>query len=157
MNQRDAGLAALAAVLALAATACSAASEPEAAGTLEQPVIRGELSTDDQNSAVLIWNSRTAGWCSGAVVAPTLILTARHCLFNYVAQGDNFVECNESGLVSRVTGAYSPETLSVSIGKEVGKNLKESAVGINIYSGQQSSPFTMVSMWLSRLNPLTKR
>lgn len=137
MNQRDAGLAALAAVLALAATACSAASEPEAAGTLEQPVIRGELSTDDQNSAVLIWNSRTAGWCSGAVVAPTLILTARHCLFNYVAQGDNFVECNESGLVSRVTGAYSPETLSVSIGKEVGKNLKESAVGINIYSGSE--------------------
>jgi hypothetical protein len=123
--------------VALGASACALPVEPDPSGTWREPIIHGELTSDEQNSTVLIWNSRQLSWCTGAVIAPTLVMTARHCLFSFTAGRNNYVECNESGLVSPVEGAFPPASLSVSVGKEAGRNLEEVALGINVYSGSE--------------------
>ncbi len=126
----------LAALSALAAFGCSG---PESAGSgatglYTEAVVNGELSGDDQNSVVLIYNNLLSKWCTGAVVAPTLVLTARHCLFNYKSGPNNIVKCDEQGGVSQVYDSFDPAKLTVSIGKERGPNLVPEAVGVEIYS-----------------------
>lgn len=129
----------LSALLPLAAAAVFSCSAPEAAdesgtATRAEAVVNGELSGDDQNSVVLIYNNLHSKWCTGAVVAPTLVLTARHCLFNYKAGANNIVKCDEQGGVSQVYDSYDPAKLTVSIGKERGPNLVPEAIGVDIHS-----------------------
>lgn len=127
------------AVLALLGLAgCSAPEATLAAdtGTRTEAVVNGELSEEDQNSAVLIWNNVRSTWCTGAIVAPTLVLTARHCLFRYQAGPNNIIKCNEQGDVSQVYAAYDAEDFTVSIGEEVGPDLEIEATGVKIYSSE---------------------
>jgi hypothetical protein len=115
---------------------CSApeATESREMNTRAEAVVNGELSGDDQNSAVLIYNNMISEWCTGAVVAPTLVLTARHCLFNYKSGPNNIVKCDEQGQVSQVYDSFDPAKLTVSIGKERGPNLVPEAIGVDIHS-----------------------
>ncbi|MDQ2645342.1 MAG: trypsin-like serine protease [Myxococcota bacterium] len=126
----------LAALSALALLGCSApeTAESGATGLYTEAIVNGELSGDDQNSVVLIYNNLLSTWCTGAVVAPTLVLTARHCLFNYKSGPNNIVKCDEQGSVSQVYDSFDPALLTVSIGKERGPNLVPEAIGVDIYS-----------------------
>ena len=130
--------AALVALGGLGTVACSApeATDDAASGARTEAVVNGELSSDDQNSVVLIYNNLLSKWCTGAVVAPTLVLTARHCLFNYKSGPNSIVRCDEQGGVSQVYDSYDPALLTVSIGKERGPNLVPEAVGVDIHSSE---------------------
>jgi hypothetical protein len=129
---------ALFAALGLAGCSAPEATDPIDTNTRVEAVVNGELSDEDQNSAVLIWNNVHSSWCTGAIVAPTLVLTARHCLFRYQAGPNNIIKCNEKGDVSKVYDASDPADFTVSIGNQVGPDLTVEAVGAEIYSSEDA-------------------
>ncbi len=93
-----------AAALALgsATLACGRPGEggglPEALlGSLDQPIIGGALdeSTSGVVGLALDLGTRVAGHCSGTLIAPNLVLTARHCVaFTETANDEGIVECD---------------------------------------------------------------
>jgi trypsin len=66
-------------------------------GQVAQPIIGGEL--DEATSGVvglaLDFGGRIAGHCSGTLIAPNLVLTARHCVaFTESRDAEGVVECD---------------------------------------------------------------
>jgi MYXO-CTERM domain-containing protein len=84
---------------AVATPACSvpAPSPAEATGTAREGVIRGKNSPTSQDAVVLIFffdqSSGMGGACTGTLLAPNLVLTARHC----VADTDEYAACDADG------------------------------------------------------------
>jgi MYXO-CTERM domain-containing protein len=77
---------ALVAILAFGTTACSsegAAGEADAAhvGRTSSAVIKGTSSPASQDSVVML-QMTGGGFCSGTLIAPNVVLTARHCVTN---------------------------------------------------------------------------
>jgi hypothetical protein len=73
------------------------ASPESQLGQVTQPIIGGEL--DEATSGVvglaLDFGGRIAGHCSGTLIAPNLVLTARHCVaFTGDADAEGVVECD---------------------------------------------------------------
>ena len=73
------------------------ASPESQLGQVAQPIIGGEL--DEATSGVvglaLDFGGRIAGHCSGTLIAPNLVLTARHCVaFTGDADAEGVVECD---------------------------------------------------------------
>ena len=96
-------------VLASIGTASCVA--PDSTGAAQLAIVGGADSTSDDDSAVLIIShdpSRDSGgnmfyeFCTGTLVAPNLVLTARHCLS--ALDGTDFT-CTQSGMVTAGTGA----------------------------------------------------
>jgi hypothetical protein len=115
-----------------AALACGDRLEPSVLGTATNAVVRGGPSSDDQNAVVLIVSESFGNWCTGTVVAPHLLLTARHCLFDSVL-GENFFALCEGGVGAQVLGAPPPESFAVYFGKE--RPLDDPvAYGTDVYS-----------------------
>jgi hypothetical protein len=79
-------------MISAAAAACSAGSDAssrsrgsaDSLGTASQPIIGGKASTDEQNAVVLLMHidrqMQSFGSCTGTLIAPNLVLTARHCV-----------------------------------------------------------------------------
>jgi hypothetical protein len=84
-------------VLAASFLACGNAADPSAVSaplaSKSQSIIKGTASTDAQNATVLLFNINQFGGCTGTLIAPNLILTARHC----VSRTDGGSLCNEKG------------------------------------------------------------
>lgn len=83
-------------------------------GQLSQPIVGGE--TDREHLAVVaitLVRQREVALCTGTVVAPNLVLTARHCVS---ATDGEEVDCNES----EFGRLFSPEELWVSSSTTVG-------------------------------------
>jgi MYXO-CTERM domain-containing protein len=94
--------AALLAVLAGLGVACSAPG-PDGArsldvGSSQQAIISGTVDDDDQASAgvvsLKIGNGTSFELCSGSLLAPNVVLTARHCVSKSIT---STVSCNELG------------------------------------------------------------
>ncbi len=90
----------LAAFSALSIVACSASPEDltrRATGTAEGAVIKGTASDESQDAVVLVVSlggSRGGiGSCTGTLLAPNLVLTARHC----VSDTEEGVACKSDG------------------------------------------------------------
>jgi hypothetical protein len=76
--------------VALVSSACASTPSDDPVGrarevdtSVSPRIIRGTPSGADQDSVVMIaiWNERVrVGICTGSVIAPTLVLTARHCV-----------------------------------------------------------------------------
>ncbi len=82
-------------------------------GQAEQPIIGGAL--DEATSGVvglaLDLGGRVAGHCSGTLIAPNLVLTARHCVaFTDDPDAEGIVQCDTAQFES----AFSPSLLLAS-------------------------------------------
>lgn len=81
------------ALFAIGLVACSTGVAPgEDTGDSRQAVIGGIPSTTDQDAVVLLVGPGYA--CSGTLVAPNLVLTARHCVSNFADEG---ILCDKDG------------------------------------------------------------
>lgn len=102
-------------VTAAAVAACSSSPEVSdpALGTTRQAIINGKASTTDQDAVVLLYHidrSQGAfGACTGTLIAPNLVLTARHCVSS-VAEAP--FGCDEKGN-PQGSGANAGADLSV--------------------------------------------
>jgi hypothetical protein len=90
--------------------ACAAAdpsdSDAKAVGQTSSAIVNGTPSTASQDSTVLIAVGTDGQFCTGALIAPNLVITARHCV-----QGtDENTECGS------YTTRIDPTTLGISLG-----------------------------------------
>ena len=122
--------------LGLLVASCATSPEETAAST-SSAIIDGDASTPAQNFVVEVVHpvgSLGAFICSGTVVAPNLVLTARHCVT--ATSGDAFT-CDESGNGSDggALGAdYDPSTVFIYAGLEAPGPLTEpSAHGVRFF------------------------
>lgn len=124
-----------------AATLCLVVPVACAGGTDEAPgeplgrtsatIVGGEPSPASDNAVVLIRNVR--GECTGTLVAPNLVVTARHC----VSSSNLAVTCNDQG--QAVSGGqagadYDPGKIAVFVGESFARKgvLDPAAVGARI-------------------------
>jgi len=91
----------------------------EVVGHAASPIISGTTSTADQDAVVLIVlhdpSGQIKGTCSGTLVAPNLVLTARHC----VSDTDEGALCTKAGVALQEGGArsdFNPSDLSIYTG-----------------------------------------
>jgi secreted trypsin-like serine protease len=89
---------------------CAAAdpsdADAKAVGQTSSAIVNGTPSTASQDSTVLIAVGTDGQFCTGALIAPNLVITARHCV-----QGtDETTECGS------YTTRNDPTTLGISLG-----------------------------------------
>ena len=104
-------LAASALSLVTLAIGCSAPpqSSGESAGNSAEAIINGKNSDASQDAVVLIYD--TAGFaCTGTLLAPNLVLTARHCVSNI--DEATAAQCADGA----VTTDYTPSSLNIIVG-----------------------------------------
>jgi hypothetical protein len=111
-------------LLAACTASESTSSTDEDIGRTSEAIVNGSDSTDSQNSVVLILHlddvtsggTTTVEGCSGTLLAPNLVLTARHC----VSDTDEGVICDENGNAlsgGKVISDYDPKSIFVFGGK----------------------------------------
>lgn len=92
----------LAIALAISCGSCAAVSEPQ--GTSRAAVIGGKISEATDDAVVLLRTDRAGGAsvCSGSLLAPNLVLTARHCIVAEYPADD--IHCNPDGTLDLPSG-----------------------------------------------------
>jgi secreted trypsin-like serine protease len=106
MHDRFLGL-----TLACLAISCAPSKAVERTGTRSDAIIAGRESGADQDAVVLLYLSTRNQTCTGTMVAPNLLVTARHCV------GDT----DEDGVVAD----YAPNDLRVFVGADALSTLRE--------------------------------
>jgi len=114
----------LAVALAISAVGCAEVSEP--ALTSRRAIIGGKVSGPDDDAVVLLRTDRATATsvCSGSLLAPNLVLTARHCIVADYPADD--IHCNPDG------------TLDLPSGGQLGEPAMASKV--NVFTGADVPP-----------------
>lgn len=106
-------------------------------GTSEAPIIDGVASGPEDNSAVWLGVLTTEGYpqgmCSGVLIADNVVLTARHCVARTSNGG---IACSKDGTPisgGGVRSDYPAEQLAVVIGPSLGRGVKASARGQQVF------------------------
>ncbi|HMR74054.1 MAG TPA: trypsin-like serine protease [Polyangiaceae bacterium] len=92
-------------VLCVAVAACGAESTPDAEFRVNAQAIAGGV-VDTENTHVLgisSWSEHGGGLCTGTLIAPNLVLTARHCVSPSLNENE-FVVCGQSGFGEPYSG-----------------------------------------------------
>lgn len=105
------------AALALLTACGDAKSSDEAAASVASPILAGRASDASQDAVVLVMRyeggrAATLGGCTGTLLTPRLVLTARHC----VADTDESSVCTSEGKATRggrIRQNYAPNSLFV--------------------------------------------
>lgn len=129
------------AALAFLPCACSGTGPGSAVGTTAEPIIDGTVSPSSQDFAVLIEHKigcTALGCeydeCTGTLIAPNLVLTARHCVSNTTDMG---FTCDSSGNGSSggdIQADFPPSSISIYAGTQRAVDLsKPAAVGAQLF------------------------
>jgi Trypsin len=116
----------------LASVGCGA-PEPTGLGSRTAAIVNGDVSPDEQNAIVAIEFPSGLSF-TGTIVAPTLVLTARHAVVEYADRTSSTVlNCTESLRGAPVDHNVAPEDLSVHVGSKA--PLEPAAGVVRIFSG----------------------
>jgi MYXO-CTERM domain-containing protein len=106
---------------ALAACASTENVADENTGKAQSAVIKGKASDASQDAVVLLLHydpaTNAVGTCTGTLLAPRLVLTARHC----VGDTDRYAACTADGkpvAAGEIRKNHKPETMYVFTGTE---------------------------------------
>ncbi len=132
----------LATLLAFTAASGCNPSVKEKLGSARQDVLNGQLSGPNEDMVVKVesYDGTTIWNCSGTLVAPNLLVTARHCIASFV---EETFTCDADGnLISSGpggrTGAYDdPTQISIKSGTAPGS--KSVAKGVSIIAASTDS------------------
>ncbi|AUX37770.1 peptidase [Sorangium cellulosum] len=105
--------------LGLAATACSSALEelPDETGEARDAIQDGYL--DDGDRAVVgIYNDEIGAICTGSLIAPNVVLTARHCVSDMANELDGQITCRST----RFTDTHLARRIFVTTDAEIGRS-----------------------------------
>jgi len=110
----------------LLATACGQSADDAAFGSLQQPIVNGDVSTSSDDSAVYLLTRPSQGdavFCTGTVIAPNLVATALHCvthstigLFSCEPDGSLTAPDRADGTIGRLV---EPAEVSVYVGPSI--------------------------------------
>jgi hypothetical protein len=119
------------AALVLMGLAACGAEDPGDVGAVRSAIVGGEPSTAAENAVVLLRNVR--GECTGTLIAPNLVATARHC----VSSANLAMICSDRGetLSGGQAGTdYDPAKIAVYVGDSFARKgvLDPQAVGARI-------------------------
>jgi hypothetical protein len=97
---------------ACALVACSAEVPSAPSQVLTQPIVGGELDREHNEVVELVteFGSNAVGLCTGTLIAPNLVLTARHCVSR---GGSENVVCGESPFAAPVAGRAVHATTAI--------------------------------------------
>lgn len=114
---------------------CGQGTDAERVEGVGQAIIGGSRSPSTQDATVLVLRSGQGKWCSGVVVAPTLVLTARSCVFDLPdSTGQIFyVRCGSNNTGTPVLRALDASEFEIDVG--TGKRTRE-ARGVRLYAGE---------------------
>ena len=121
----------LLALVVLSAGCSSGGDGSERVKRTSAAIIHGEASTSAQDAVVEIGmrpGGNLTGLCSGTLVAPNLVLTARHC----VASTDTNANCTSDGVAisgGAVHAEYAPADLFVYRGAGATRDLRDDQAG----------------------------
>jgi hypothetical protein len=105
-------------------------------------VVGGVPSGVEDDAVVVVWGDAGSVLqrCTGSMVAPNLVLTARHCIANYV---DQPFTCTPSGdLTPDSTGGQIGATLApdkITVRTGTGPDVVLAATGVQVFSTQTTS------------------
>jgi len=101
--------------------ACSGPTAPAPSATESDAIVGGQVDTKHQ--AVVGMLIQDQALCSGTLIAPNLVLTARHCVAD-VSTGENPIDCNQSTF----SAPYSPSAFVMSSTSDLTGNVPQSTV-----------------------------
>lgn len=105
-------------VLAFTTTACSATLEPPPDATGEaHGAIRGGYLDDADRAVVGIYNAEIGAICTGSLIAPNVVLTARHCMSDMTNERDGQITCQST----RFTETHLAQRIHVTTDAEIGR------------------------------------
>jgi hypothetical protein len=115
-----------------AAWACSQGSTDERElGQLGASIVGGNPSDESHDAVVVVSRSSFLEYCTGVVVAPRVVLTARHCLLGPPVETGFYQECWEPALT--LDGfVWDPEIVGIIVGRQ--KPLSIATYGAEIHT-----------------------
>jgi hypothetical protein len=110
---------------------CSEAAGSARLAQLAAPIVGGRPSDASQNAVVVLVRGAFLDYCTAVVIAPTVVMTARHCLYGPTTASEFYEECDTS-VASLGAFVLRPEDFIVQIG--AAKPLDTVALGKEIYT-----------------------
>jgi len=145
---RSSSVVVVASAIALAIGCSTGSADSEGIGSSSARIIGGVADTTD------VWavgiDIGGAGVCSGTLIAPNLVLTARHC----VSKTPNALDCDPDGglATNKILGNYPASSFRVTTGNQVGASPQWSAKAVYYIDDPKANQVCGYDLALIELN-----